>query len=133
MYNGCLVRQMGHVCCASCLLDDLSHKASVPVCAPFGYKIVRWTILLYAKCPLRVQVPFNKKITSIPDGIKVIWCGKWDLNPYVVRHTPLKRACLPIPALPHIMLLMTISNPRPRMSVKGRIVIHSTKCYIQLT
>ena len=30
------------------------------------------------------------------------WCGRWDLNPYVIQHTPLKRACLPIPALPHI-------------------------------
>ena len=32
------------------------------------------------------------------------WCGRWDLNPYVIQHTPLKRACLPIPALPHIQL-----------------------------
>lgn len=30
------------------------------------------------------------------------WCGRWDLNPYVIQHTPLKRACLPIPALPHM-------------------------------
>lgn len=28
------------------------------------------------------------------------WCGRWDLNPYDIHHTPLKRACLPIPALP---------------------------------
>ena len=35
-----------------------------------------------------------------PKGLAATWCGKWDLNPYVVRHTPLKRACLPIPALP---------------------------------
>ena len=28
------------------------------------------------------------------------WCGRWDLNPYALRHTPLKRTCLPIPALP---------------------------------
>ena len=26
------------------------------------------------------------------------WCEEWDLNPHVVRHTHLKRACLPIPA-----------------------------------
>ena len=31
-----------------------------------------------------------------------MWCGRWDLNPYVIQHTPLKRACLPIPALPHM-------------------------------
>ncbi|GEM_PF-2330903 len=27
------------------------------------------------------------------------WCARRDLNPYVIQHTPLKRACLPIPAL----------------------------------
>ena len=35
-----------------------------------------------------------------------VWCGRWDLNPYVIQHTPLKRACLPIPALPHIHLAL---------------------------
>ena len=30
----------------------------------------------------------------------LFWCGRWDLNPYALRHTPLKRTCLPIPALP---------------------------------
>ena len=35
----------------------------------------------------------------------VLWCGRWDLNPYVIQHTPLKRACLPIPALPRIQLM----------------------------
>ena len=39
--------------------------------------------------------------TFVASGFPV-WCGRWDLNPYVVQHTPLKRACLPIPALPHI-------------------------------
>ena len=29
------------------------------------------------------------------------WCGKRDLNPYGVNHTPLKRARLPVPPLPH--------------------------------
>ncbi len=31
------------------------------------------------------------------------WCGRRDLNPYGVNHTPLKRARLPVPPLPHIM------------------------------
>ena len=39
--------------------------------------------------------------TFVASGFPV-WCGRWDLNPYVIQHTPLKRACLPIPALPHI-------------------------------
>ena len=37
-------------------------------------------------------------------GIKpvpVSWCGRRDLNPYSVNHTPLKRARLPVPPLPH--------------------------------
>ncbi len=29
------------------------------------------------------------------------WCGEWDLNPHTLRHTPLKRTCLPIPPSPH--------------------------------
>ncbi len=34
-----------------------------------------------------------------PDGVVFLfWCEEWDLNPHVVRHTHLKRACLPIPA-----------------------------------
>ena len=32
-----------------------------------------------------------------PDS--VWWCARRDLNPYVIQHTPLKRACLPVPAL----------------------------------
>ena len=31
-----------------------------------------------------------------------LWCGKRDLNPYGVNHTPLKRARLPVPPLPRI-------------------------------
>ena len=52
-----------------------------------------------------------------------VWCGRWDLNPYVIQHTPLKRACLPIPALPRIQLVhlgcnvTIISKNRP--CVKG--------------
>ncbi len=32
--------------------------------------------------------------------ISTVWCGKRDLNPYGVNHTPLKRARLPVPPLP---------------------------------
>ncbi len=37
---------------------------------------------------------------SFSDKIKK--CGRRDLNPYGVLHTPLKRARLPVPPLPHI-------------------------------
>ena len=33
------------------------------------------------------------------------WCGKRDLNPYGVNHTPLKRARLPVPPLPRATLI----------------------------
>ncbi len=38
-------------------------------------------------CPLRFNLGY-------------FWCGRRDLNPYVGKHTPLKRARLPIPPLP---------------------------------
>ena len=31
-----------------------------------------------------------------------LWCARGDLNPHTCWHTPLKRACLPIPALARI-------------------------------
>ena len=46
----------------------------------------------------------SEPISDLENLVRIIlvWCGRWDLNPYVIQHTPLKRACLPIPALPHI-------------------------------
>ena len=54
-----------------------------------------------------LQVPFALMILGKQKKLSIFskalcWCGRWDLNPYVIQHTPLKRACLPIPALPHI-------------------------------
>ncbi len=46
-----------------------------------------------------------KKIQDIRTYVLYFWCGKRDLNPYGVNHTPLKRARLPVPPLPHICLL----------------------------
>ena len=37
-----------------------------------------------------------------------VWCGKRDLNPYGVNHTPLKRARLPVPPLPRVRLTRNI-------------------------
>ena len=46
------------------------------------------------------------------------WCGRRDLNPYSVNHTPLKRARLPVPPLPHIKHLCFVTRRRsPRFSV----------------
>ena len=39
----------------------------------------------------------NPALMRVPGCL--LWCARWDLNPYDIRHTPLKRACLPIPAL----------------------------------
>ena len=54
-------------------------------------------------------------------GIKPVpfsWCGRRDLNPYSVNHTPLKRARLPVPPLPHIKHLYFITRRRsPRRDV----------------
>ena len=38
----------------------------------------------------------------------LFWCGKRDLNPYGVNHTPLKRARLPVPPLPRVRLARNI-------------------------
>ena len=75
---------------------------------PFGQRRSQATLwpdslrLLQVPCAsiLRKQ---NKKAFGSLESF--CWCGRWDLNPYVIQHTPLKRACLPIPALPHIHFL----------------------------
>ena len=51
---------------------------------------------------LQVRFPSLQKKKPSAFAELSLWCGRWDLNPYVIQHTPLKRACLPIPALPHI-------------------------------
>ena len=43
----------------------------------------------------------------------LFWCGKRDLNPYGVNHTPLKRARLPVPPL-----------QRMRIVLRNRHIIH---------
>ena len=40
---------------------------------------------------------------SAPFRVPIVLCGKRDLNPYGVNHTPLKRARLPVPPLPRIL------------------------------
>ena len=42
-----------------------------------------------------------------PDDIGLV--RSMGLEPIRQRHTPLKRACLPVPALPHISFLSTVA------------------------
>lgn len=50
------------------------------------------------------SIHMNKKRTFLPIGRTVLfWCERGDLNSHVGWHTPLKRACLPVPALSHIL------------------------------
>ena len=41
------------------------------------------------------------------------WCEWRDLNPYVMQHTPLKRACLPIPAHSHLYFFHALLRTLP--------------------
>ena len=72
---------------------------------PFGQRRSQATLwpdslrLLQVPCASILHKQNKKAFGSLES---FCWCGRWDLNPYVIQHTPLKRACLPIPALPHI-------------------------------
>ena len=49
-------------------------------------------------------------------------CGKRDLNPYGVNHTPLKRARLPVPPLPRLAEAIASTDDiiaHPMLFVKG--------------
>ena len=61
--------------------------------------------------PVRVQPLSRQSVSEKPISEQksrqalaylLFWCGKRDLNPYGVNHTPLKRARLPVPPLPRI-------------------------------
>ena len=44
----------------------------------------------------RIAPRYNKRACSTGAGTRIyIWCRRRDLNPHGLRHTPLKRACLP--------------------------------------
>ena len=67
---------------------------------------------LYALSPLRLQVPSiyfskQKKSTKVLFFVLVRVMG---LEPIRRRHTPLKRACLPVPAHSHIQLSLNTFN-----------------------
>ena len=49
-------------------------------------------------CKKKLDTRFDTH--CIKTGVQ-LWCERGDLNSHAIRHTPLKRACLPIPALSH--------------------------------
>ena len=51
---------------------------------------------------------FRSKKAGRLKAYLLFWCGKRDLNPYGVNHTPLKRARLPVPPLPRVRLARNI-------------------------
>ena len=83
---------------------------------PFGFKSrqTRKTMLRYLRFVIFVdtsQSSLKTRKSLVKRGFFVLfapniffvgalWCGKRDLNPYGVNHTPLKRARLPVPPLP---------------------------------
>ena len=52
------------------------------------------------------------------------WCGRLDLNQHTLRHTPLKRTCLPIPPRPHPMIQGT-QDAVPGLRSKGEVELTS--------
>ena len=63
-----------------------------------------WTLT-----PLRALAP-EASASAIPPHLRDKWCEWRDLNPYVVWHTPLKRACLPVPAHSRFSILYVASS-----------------------
>ena len=60
-------------------------------------------------CRVASSTYSNKKKEKVSLGDTFsFWCGKRDLNPYGVNHTPLKRARLPVPPLPHVRFVRNI-------------------------
>ena len=63
---------------------------------------------------MQISKKAKKEIRAFLLGSQL--CGKRDLNPYGVNHTPLKRARLPVPPLPQmtgkILSTHTIIPPR---------------------
>ena len=62
-------------------------------------KFMSYVIVWIAQFPCQA----NTKKDCIKTIQSLNWCEWRDLNPYVMQHTPLKRACLPIPAHSHFI------------------------------
>ena len=67
-------------------------------------KRASFSLFLMISTTLRAVMICHYSVMDKKSRIKMIrlfWCGKRDLNPYGVNHTPLKRARLPVPPLSH--------------------------------
>ena len=57
-----------------------------------------------------VCITFRKERISLKKALALqvlfSWCGRRELNPYDSHHTPLKRARLPVPPLPHDSIII---------------------------
>ncbi len=92
-----LVRQKGHGCFASFLLDDQSPSALVPVCAPFRRSICHRHILSPTKTLLGFKSLLKIKKTILMDDLLLV--RQKGLEPPRRRHQNLNLARLPIPPL----------------------------------
>src|SRR5690606_19018550 len=70
---------------------------------------------LYARLPVMTTAGISCRKKTGPARTQALsdWCGRWDSNPYTLRHYPLKIACLPIPPLPQNCWLNPVSARRP--------------------
>ena len=73
---------------------------------------------------ISTQADLTKKTQNCIQSWVFFWCGKRDLNPYGVNHTPLKRARLPVPPLPQSRFSTTQS------SYADLIIIHFLYAFV---
>ena len=64
---------------------------------PFSCNFQRLRIFTGPSLPKRVSRPTPLEGTKPLAGGSAIWCPGQDSNLHALRHTPLKRVCLPIP------------------------------------
>ena len=96
--------------CPKDLFPSVSHRPFQGSDARFGERLAtKAKPLAFSRSPApqidrvaAVQVPSrkrstHKKIRSLArtDCFFLDWCPRWDLNPHTLRHTHLKRTCLP--------------------------------------
>ena len=59
--------------------------------------------MLQNRCPLKTRAQKLIKKPAMRDLLTAGVVRQMGLEPIRQRHTPLKRACLPVPALPHML------------------------------
>ena len=72
-------------------------------CISYSHSLLKWFVCVGFGSPLRAKLRANKKINRSDTLSKRFYLVReMGLEPTRQRHTHLKRACLPIPALSHI-------------------------------